>query len=236
MADEKEKKRETAEKPQKEEKKKKKKKGDAEGDIEESPGKKGKAGKEKKEKKRHPAIKSFFVTCLVWLALLLTFAVFVRFDLFNLGVKETVFMFLYPEEDPEIIFRSEREWLEEFETDLDNREAELDEREFLLDDRESGLDDREYMLEEREFELEEKYPWVFDDSPQDIENPFDISSVAKAVAAMPPQRAANAMLGMDLDGALRLMNAMRPAEYGAILAQMSDEDAASFLDAMTGSD
>jgi len=232
---------EQEEAPKKEEKKKKKKKGEEpETSKEERPSKKDKSEKpeknkkDKKEKKGHPALKAFFITSLIWLTALFVFSALTFFNFFYL--KETVLQLLNPEEDFEVMFANEIAILNEFEEDLNQREAELDIFEFELDDREAALDDREFLLEEREFELEEKYPWVFDDDAQEIDNPFDISDVAKAVAAMPPQRAASAMLGMDMDGALKIMNAMRPAEYGAILSQMTDEDASSFLDAMTESE
>ena len=236
MADEKKKskKAEKAEKAEKAPKEKKVKKG-AEPPEQNPSGKKEAPGKEKqKEKKSHPALKAFLITCLVWFTLLLVFSALTFLNFFSL--KEIVLQLLNPEEDFEVVFAYEIAMLNEFELSLDQFEAELDEREYELDDRESGLDEREYELEEREYELAEKYPWVSDGDTQEIENPFDISSVAKAVASMTPQRAARAMLGMDFDGALKVMNAMRPAEYGAILDNMPEDDAASFLDAMTASE
>ena len=196
--------------------------------------KKGKKGKKEKVKKTHPVIKTFFLTSLVWLALLFVFTALTFFNIFTL--KEVVLQFFNPEEDFEVMFASDIEALEDYENELDLRSDELDERDYELDDRESELDDRESELDDREYELEEKYPWAFDEDTQDFFISPDISSVAKTVAGMNPRNAANALLAMSVDTVVMILNEMKPAERAAILDQMEEDDAASIIETMVEPD
>ncbi|GHU94170.1 hypothetical protein FACS1894208_04790 [Clostridia bacterium] len=220
----------------KKEKKEKKGKSEEGAEKDEDPGKpkKEKPVKEKKEKKPHPVIKTLFRTSLVWLIVVLAFVVVTYLNLFTM--KEIVLQALNPEDSYEVVYASEIEDMQAWETDNENRSAELDEREAALDERETEIDDKQGEVELRLAAL--GYGWDDDLSNIDEENPQapletnDITDVAKFIAAMTPSRAAQSLLNIDSVKAVKILNAMKAANRAPILDAMDPADASALIEMM----
>jgi flagellar motility protein MotE (MotC chaperone) len=204
----------------------------------------GKDAKEKAPKKRHPVLLTLLLVFGFWLLLAAAVILVCRLTVVDPDTGEArylldpegvirgpILLFLNPDEEPrEVYYESELSAIYEKEQELDDLIAEQQAKIDELDDRESALDDRESDLDDRESVIDEWLLTMNEYNAQGSAGYNDINDVAKSVEAMQPAAAANVIVNMDSEKALAVLRAMKAKPRGLLLAAMTPEDAAVFVE------